>query len=81
MILALRTLVNFTNYWTEQQKNQVLAWLDCAEDFGKQVDELANKNEQAKKIIKEFLKYIYTPEGFEKLDKKLIEQAEQFLKE
>ena len=37
--------------------------------------------DKAKKIIKALLNYIFTPEGFEKLDKGIVEQAEQFIGE
>ena len=36
---------------------------------------------EAKDVIKYLLKYIFTPQGFEQLDKKIIEKAEQFIKE
>lgn len=82
MINALITLVKLNKYWNEQQKNQVLAWLDCAKDFGEQVDELATKNEQAKKIIKEFLRIsVASYEEVEPKFSELIDQAEDFLKE
>ena len=63
MVNALITLVKLNKYWNEQQKNQVLAWLDCAKDFGEQVDELATKNEQAKKIIEELSKSLFLAKG------------------
>lgn len=42
---------------------------------------LINQLEKAKEIIRELLKYIFTPEGFEELDKDMIMKAEAFLKE
>ena len=51
MIYALRTLVKLNSPWDEQQKTQVLAWLDCAEEFGENIDELSKENEQLKAQI------------------------------
>ena len=38
-----------------------------------------NEIKQAKEIIKNLLKYIFTPEGFE--DKSVVEDAEKFVEE
>lgn len=45
-------------------------------DLQKQNDKLT----EAKEIIRELLKYIFTPEGFESLSKETIKKAEAFLK-
>ena len=43
MINALRTLIKLKAPWNDAQKTQVLAWLDAAEDFGKELDEISGK--------------------------------------
>lgn len=43
MVNALRTLVKLKSPWNVEQKTQVLAWLDAAEDFGKELDEVSGK--------------------------------------
>ena len=43
MVNALRTLVKLKAPWNDAQKTQVLAWLDAAEDFGKELDEISGK--------------------------------------
>lgn len=43
MIYALETLVKTCSVWDEKQKNQVLAWLDCAKDFGENLDKAADE--------------------------------------
>ncbi|MBO7695654.1 MAG: hypothetical protein J6W16_06855 [Methanobrevibacter sp.] len=43
MVNALRTLVKLKAPWNVEQKTQVLAWLDAAEDFGKEFDEISDK--------------------------------------
>ncbi|MBO4640837.1 MAG: hypothetical protein J5710_13890 [Treponema sp.] len=43
MVNALRTLVKLKAPWNDAQKTQVLAWLDAAEDFGKELDEISSK--------------------------------------
>lgn len=43
MVNALRTLVKLKAPWNVEQKTQVLAWLDAAEDFGKELDEISGK--------------------------------------
>lgn len=43
MVNALRTLVKLKAPWNVEQKTQVLAWLDAAEDFGKELDEISDK--------------------------------------
>lgn len=52
MIFALETLVKTSKDWNEQQKTQVLAWLECAKDFGENLDKVAKENEDLKKIIR-----------------------------
>ena len=48
MIVALETLVRTCCVWNEQQKTQVLAWLECAKDFGENLDRCSEKLEEAK---------------------------------
>lgn len=43
MVNALRTLIKLKAPWNDAQKTQVLAWLDAAEDFGKELDEFSDK--------------------------------------
>ena len=43
MLNALRTLIKLKAPWNDAQKTQVLAWLDAAEDFGKELDEISGK--------------------------------------
>lgn len=43
MVNALRTLIKLKAPWNDAQKTQVLAWLDAAEDFGKELDEISGK--------------------------------------
>lgn len=43
MLNALRTLIKLKAPWNDAQKTQVLAWLDTAEDFGKELDEISGK--------------------------------------
>lgn len=59
MIYALETLVKSCTSWNEQQKNQVLAWLDCAKDFGSDNDVLTKENEQLKKDNKELREKVH----------------------
>lgn len=46
MIEALETLVKTCKVWSEGQKTQVLAWLECARDFGTDNDKLVRENEE-----------------------------------
>ena len=57
MIEALETLVKACAVWNEQQKIQVLAWLECAKDFGENLDRCSEKLEEAKEIIRGFMNY------------------------
>ena len=55
MIEALETLVKTCSAWNEQQKTQVLSWLECARDFGTNLDECSEKLDYAMTIIKDLL--------------------------
>ena len=57
MIEAIETLVKTCTVWNEQQKTQVLAQLECAKDFGENLDKCAEKLEEAKKIIREYMNW------------------------
>ena len=77
MIEALETLVKTCTVWNEQQKIQVLAWLECAKDFGENLDRCSEKLEKAKKIIKEFVDSV---ERYS-INNEILDDAEAFLKE
>ena len=57
MIEALETLVKTCSVWNEQQKTQVLAWLECVKNFGENLDRCSEKLEEAKKIIREYMNW------------------------
>ena len=78
MIVALETLVKTCCVWNEQQKTQVLAWLECAKDFGDNRDRCSEKLEEAKEIISEYINIL---KGDTKNWKKTQEKAEQFISE
>lgn len=45
MIKAIKNCIKNSDY-TESEKTQMLAWIECAIDFGKNLDEVAKENEQ-----------------------------------
>lgn len=47
MIKAIKNCIKNSDY-TESEKTQMLAWIECAIDFGKNLDEVAKENEQLK---------------------------------
>ena len=63
----------------ENLKKQISELEDKLANADYQLEGRDNEIKQAKEIIKNLLKYIFTPEGFE--DKSVIEDAEKFVEE
>ncbi len=57
MIEALKTLVRTCKVWNEEQKTQVLAWLECAKDFGNDNDKLVQQNAKLEAQITDMKNY------------------------
>lgn len=54
MIKAIKNCIKNSDY-TESEKTQMLAWIECAIDFGKNLDEVAKEKEQLKQKLDWFL--------------------------
>lgn len=71
MVNALRTLVKLKAPWNDEQKTQVLAWLDVAEDFGKELDEISGKvieEQEAKDLLTAITCYLLCDFGVQDIE-------------
>ena len=63
---------------SSQEQQELCAWIECAMDFGENLDECAKELEEAKELLKRWVDdKVYTVSE----QKDLIADTEQFLKE
>jgi hypothetical protein len=80
MLNALRTLIKLKAPWNDAQKIQVLAWLDAAEDFGKELDEIAGKvieEQEARDLLSAINCYLLCDFGVQDVEMQAQADAEK----
>ncbi len=80
MLNALRTLIKLKAPWNDAQKTQVLAWLDAAEDFGKELDEISGKvieEQEARDLLSAITCYLLCDFGVQDVEMQAQAAAEK----
>lgn len=79
MLNALRTLIKLKAPWNDAQKTQVLAWLDAAEDFGKELDEISGKviEQEARDLLSAINCYFLCDFGVQDVEMQVQAAAEK----